>query len=220
MEASAEAAAKAKADEERAAKAAAREEEKKRKAEEREAAKAAKAAEAEAAKQAKTAEQIAKLVGEVEWEGDAPTFETVAEAREAVKTRKAEIRAAKPKKAPLTLSQRRAMLRLAEAGKAGIVPKTDFNALPFIHLVGVGLAEEFDGTVEVTVKKTVEKEVEIPKAEREEGGPTTKTVKEKVDETETREAKGYRLNDAGVERAGEINPKWKDWKPEGAASAS
>lgn len=46
----------------------------------------------------------------------------------------------KPRKASLTLSQRRALLRLQDAGREGIVPAAAFRALPFVHLVDVGLA--------------------------------------------------------------------------------
>jgi hypothetical protein len=180
------------------------------KAKERAEAKAAKAAAAAEAKAARTAEQITKVVSSVEWDGDAPTFETVAEAREAVKNRRAEIRASRPKKAPLTLSQRRALLRL---GDGDVVAKTDFNALPLQHLVSVGLAESFTGTVDEVVKETVEKEVKIPKAEQVEGGPTTKTVKEKVESTRQVERPGFRLTDEGKARVKEINPKWLEWKP-------
>lgn len=214
----------AKTDEEKAAADAARAEAEKAKQAEREAKakareeeKAAKAKAAEEAKAAKVQERIAKLVGEVEWEGDAPTPETVEEARELVKARKAEIRANRPKKAPLTLSQRRALLRL---GDGDVVAKTDFNALPLQHLVEVGLAEQYVATVEVPHTETVEKEVKIPKAEQEEGGPTTKTVKEKVESTKKVERPGFRLTDAGKARVKEINPKWLDWKPAASQETS
>lgn len=45
---------------------------------------------------------------------------------------------AKPKKASLTLSQRRALLRLQD--ETAVVPGSPFKALPYIHLIEVGLA--------------------------------------------------------------------------------
>jgi hypothetical protein len=45
----------------------------------------------------------------------------------------------KPRKAGLTLSQRRALLRLLD--EDAIVPATAFKAMPFEHLVEVGYAE-------------------------------------------------------------------------------
>ncbi len=51
---------------------------------------------------------------------------------------------AKPaRKAKLTLSQRRALLRLQDAGS--IRPESGFRALPFVYLGSVGLAVETDG---------------------------------------------------------------------------
>lgn len=46
----------------------------------------------------------------------------------------------KEKKAGLTLSQRRALLRLLDAAEDGIVPTTGFKALPFEKLESVGYA--------------------------------------------------------------------------------
>lgn len=132
--------------------------------------------------------------------------ENVTKVRDAEKARKAEERKNRPKKAPLTLSQRRALLKL---GDGPVTPTTDFNRLPYEHLVSVGLAEtktvKIDGP---TVKETVgegddKKVVEKP-------GP-------KVDAVQ------YSLTDTGKARVGEINPKWKDWKPaatNGDATAS
>lgn len=54
----------------------------------------------------------------------------------------------KPKrerKAKLTLSQRRALLRLQDSGQDGVAPASDFKALPYEHLTSVGLAERVDG---------------------------------------------------------------------------
>jgi hypothetical protein len=210
-------------EQERAEQAKAREAEREAKRAEREAAKAKQAEERAAAKAAKEREKIEALAKENKidlgsvtgtGEGDAVTLKDV---REAVKAKKAEERANRPKKAPLTLSQRRAMLNLGDAGEEGVVPKTGFNALPLDYLVSVGLAETFDSTREITEKTTVDVEQEIPEAEREEGGPTTRTVKEKRDETKTVPATGYRLSETGQARVKEINPKWQTWKPDAAA---
>jgi hypothetical protein len=219
----AEAAAKAK-EAEREAKAKAREEERARKAKEREEAKAAKAREQAEAKAAREREKIDAAIGDLPEDRQAALRKehgdelTLKHVRDAVKAFRAEERANRPKKAPLTLSQRRAMLKLAEAGEDGIVPKTAFNALPLDHLVNVGLAETFETKREETYQETVEQTVDIPEAERKEGGPTTKTVKVKEDRTREVDATGYRLTEAGRERAGEVNPKWLTWKPEGASS--
>lgn len=127
--------------------------------------------------------------------------ENVTKVRDAEKARKAEERKNRPKKASLTLSQRRAILKLGDGPQT---PATDFNRLPYEHLVGVGLAEtksvKIDGP---TIKETVgegddKKVVEKP-------GP-------KVD------ALQYSLTDKGKERVGEINTKWKDWKPAATAN--
>lgn len=137
-------------------------------------------------------------------------------AREREKTAKAEQRASKPKKAGLTLSQRRALLRLADGP---LTPHTEFNQLPLQHLVRVGLAqiEEVEVPVERTTKVNVEEE--IPEAERVEGGPTTRTVKQTQTTTEQVQRNQYSLTELGIERAQEINPKWKSWKaPSGATT--
>jgi len=158
---------------------------------------------AKATKEANTAVDAAtKTVASREQEV-AAAKENVTKVREAEKARKAEERKNRPKKAPLTLSQRRALLNLGESAQ---VPKTDFNRLPYEHLVSVGLAQS--KTVQVdgpTIKETVgegddKKVVEKP-------GP-------KVD------ALQYTLTDTGKERVGEINPKWKDWKPASTAPAN
>lgn len=142
---------------------------------------------------------------------------TLKDAREFVKAKKAEERANRPKKAPLTLSQRRALLKL---GDGPITPHTDFNQLPLKHLVNVGLAKVEEVLVDEEYQETVSKEVEIPEAERKEDGPTTKT--EKVKETKTRQVarNQYSLNDDGIARVQEINPKWKTWKAPSNDSAT
>jgi len=140
---------------------------------------------------------------------------TLKDAREAVKAKRAEERANRPKKAPLTLSQRRAVLKLADGP---IAPSTDFNQLPLKHLVEVGLAQVETVTVQEPYTETVSKEVEIPEAERTEGGPTTKTVKEKVENLRDVERNQYSLTEAGQARAQELNPKWKTWKAPSAES--
>lgn len=193
------------------------------KAKAREEAKAAKAKEQAEARAAKELEAINKILADLpddrvdalrKQHGDGLTRQ---HARDAVKAFKAEERANRPKKAPLTLSQRRALLNLGDAKAKGVVPKTPFNALPLQHLVDVGLAEPFETKGEQVVKETVEKEVPIPEADQKEGGPTTKTVKEKVEKTVKVDATGFRLTEAGKARVKEINPKWQTWKP--AASA-
>lgn len=221
-----EKAAKEHAEAERKAKAEAKKAEQEKKAKEREEAKAAREKEKAEAKTKREQEKIEKEAKDAELDlstvkgtgdGNAVTLKDV---REAVKAKRAEERANRPKKAPLTLSQRRALLRLAEDGQ--VVPKTAFNALPLDHLVNVGLAEKFDAKRTETYFETESKEVDVPKAEREEGGPTTKTVKEKVEKTREVDATGFRLTDSGRERAGEINPKWLTWKPDvdGASAQS
>lgn len=142
---------------------------------------------------------------------------TLKDAREAVKAKKAEERANRPKKASLTLSQRRAVLKLADGP---IAPHTDFNQLPLKHLVSVGLAQTETVTVQEPYTETESKEVEIPESERKEGGPTTKTVKEKVEKLRDVERTQYSLTEDGVARAQELNPKWKTWKaPSNGATA-
>lgn len=204
---------KAQADEERAAKEAAKQAEREAKAAEREAAKAKAAEEKAAAKAAREREAVVKILqdGEIDPSTVADDISR-ADARELVKAKRAEERANRPKKASLTLSQRRALLRL---GEGEVVPKTAFNSLPLDHLVSVGLAETFETQREDVVTETVDKTVKIPKSEQTEGGPTEKVVKDKVEKTVKVDATGYRLTDAGKERVGEINPKWLTWKPEG-----
>lgn len=132
---------------------------------------------------------------------------TVAEAKkaeaEAAKAKRAEERANRPKKASLTLSQRRAVLKLAEGP---LRPTTQMNRTPLDYLCSTDppLAQCEDVTE--TVTKTVK--VDNPK-KGEEGEP------DKIDSTEEIEVtlKAYSLTDAGKERAGEINPKWRTWKP-------
>lgn len=160
-----------------------------------------KQAEADAKAADATVDAAQATVAEAE-QAVASAKEGVTTARAEEKRIKAEERANRPKKAPLTLSQRRALLNLGDAGKKGIVPKTAFNALPLEHLVSVGLAEKFESTREVEVK--VKGEGDKP--------DTTKTEKQPAD--------GYRLTDGGRERVKEINPKWKDWKPEGTGSST
>lgn len=136
---------------------------------------------------------------------------------EAVKAKRAAERAARPKKAPMTLSQRRAMLVLMDGP---YVPKNGFNDTPYRYLESVGLAQSEEILVDQPYTETVAKEVEIPEAERVEDGPTTKTTKEKVTKTRSVAAKQYSLTDPlGVERAKEVNPKWKDWRAPSTASA-
>jgi hypothetical protein len=129
--------------------------------------------------------------------------ENVGKVRDAEKERKAEERKNRPKKAPLTLSQRRALLKLGEAAQ---VPKTDFNALPFEHLVSVGLAQTKDVKVDGPVIKETTGEGDDKKVV-EKPGP-------KVD------AKQYSLTDTGKARVSEINPKWRDWKPAATETAA
>jgi hypothetical protein len=211
------AAEKAAKDQERAEAAKAKEAEKAEKAKAAEAAKAKKAEEAAAAKAAREQEKVAKLAAELPEEkrpqrGTGPDGAvTVGDVREAIKAHKAEERANKPKLAPLTLSQRRAVLKLKEGDQ---VPTTDFGRLPLDYLVSVGLAEKFDTERQVEKTKTVEREEPLPEPEGgfKDGAPTTKTVKDKVTETVTEPAVGYRLTDAG--KAREVNAKWRDWKPE------
>jgi hypothetical protein len=158
------------------------------------------------AKETKTAnaevDRLTKAVATGE-QAVAAAKENVTKTRDAEKARKAEERKNRPKKAPLTLSQRRALLKL---GDGAATPSTDFNRLPYEHLVSVGLAQtktvKIDGP---TIKETTgegedKKVVEKP-------GP-------KVDAVQ------YSLTDAGKARVSEINPKWKDWKPAATAPAN
>lgn len=164
--------------------------------------KAVKAA-ADASKAAtKTVDAATKTVATLEQEV-AAAKENVGKVRDAEKARKAEERANRPKKAPLTLSQRRALLKLGEAAQT---PSTEFNRLPFEHLVSVGLAQT----------KTVKID-----------GPTIKETTGEGDDKKTVEKPGpkvdavqYSLTDTGKERVGEINPKWREWKPAASAAAT
>lgn len=219
---------------EKAAKAAEAKAEKERKAKEREEAKAAKqeaaakakAEKAEKAAQAK-AEALQKKINEAATEGGIDLGSvtgtgtdgaiTLADVKKAVQAKRAEERANRPKKAPLTLSQRRAVLKLADGP---ITPANAFNATPLEYLKSVGLAQAETVSVPEEYTETEDQEVEIPEAERKEGGPTTKTVKAKVAKTREVNREQYSLTDLGVERAKELNPKWKTWKPEGTESAA
>lgn len=206
-------------DAQRAEAAKAKEAEKAEKAKAAEAAKAAKAEETAKAKAAREQEKVTKVLAELP-EDKRPTEDldklTLANARDLVKAHKAEERANKPKLPPLTLSQRRAVLKLKEGDQ---VPKTDFNAIPMKYLVSVGLAETFETTREVEKTKTVDREEPLPEPEGgfKEGAPTTKTVKDKVTEKVSEPATGYRLTEAG--KAREVNAKWRDWKPESRSDA-
>jgi pyruvate/2-oxoglutarate dehydrogenase complex dihydrolipoamide acyltransferase (E2) component len=160
-------------------------------------------------------EKIAALLRENEVDRSAVTGTgdagrvTLKDAREFVKAKKAEERANRPKKAPLTLSQRRAVLKLADGP---IAPHTDFNQLPLKHLVEVGLAQTETVTVQEPYVEVTNREVEIPKDERKEGGPTTRTEKVKEEKLRDVERSQYSLTELGIERAKELNPKWKTWK--------
>lgn len=217
----------------KAAKAVEAQAEKERKAKEREEAKIAKAAEREAAKVKKAedaakakAEALQKKINDAATEGGIKLGDvtgtgtdgavTLADVKKAVQTKRAEERAARPKKAPLTLSQRRAVLKLADGP---ITPANAFNATPLDYLKSVGLATTETVSVPEEYTETEEQEVEIPEAERKEGGPTTKTVKAKVTKTREVNREQYSLTDLGVERARELNPKWKTWKPDAPATA-
>jgi hypothetical protein len=140
----------------------------------------------------------------------------VAAAKEREAAAKAEERANKPKKAPLTLSQRRALLKLGDGPQT---PSTGFNALPYEHLVNVGLATVETVPVEIPKTRKVEQEEEIPESERKENGPTTRKIKVDEEYTETIERKQFTLNELGTERVTEINPKWKTWRAPSQASA-
>lgn len=224
-EKTAAAAAKA-AEEAKAAKAAEAKAEKERKAAEREEAKAAKAKEREEAKAAKEKERVearAKVAQEKidKVLTELPTGQrealiktgnvTLESARAVVKAFKAEERANRPKKANLTLSQRRAVLKL---GEAPITPANAFNATPLDYLVSVGLAQSKTVSVDEPYTEKEDQEVEIPEADRKEGGPTTKTTKVAVTKTRSVNRQEYSLTETGVARAKELNPKWRDWKPD------
>lgn len=168
---------------------------------ERAEAKAAKAKEREAAKAAKAKERITKVLADLPEDKRPEGDVTIEQARELVKAHKAEERANKPKKASLTLSQRRAVLKLQ---KSPLRPSTDMNRTPLDYLCSVGLAQATN--VETEVERTVK--IDNPKAS-EDGEPA------KIDQTTTEKVtvKEYTLTDEGTARAAEINPKWETWKP-------
>jgi hypothetical protein len=63
----------------------------------------------------------------------------------------ASVKERKPRKPSLTLSQRRALLRLQDAGDDGVTPSSAFRALPFEHLRSVGYADvDADGAYTLT----------------------------------------------------------------------
>lgn len=121
--------------------------------------------------------------------------------KDQVEQAKAE-RANRPRKAPLTLSQRRAVLNLSNGA---VRPRNAMNQTPLDYLVGVGLAQ-----VEV-----VDEPRETPVTTKAEDG--TETVEVQKSTVQVRE---YTLTDAGRERAGEVNPKWLGWKPERPSTAA
>lgn len=220
-EAKAKKEAEAKAEKERKAKE--REEEKAKKTAEREAAKAKKAEDAAKAKAEATQKKIETAAKDGGIELDSVTGSgpdgaiTLADVKSAIQRKKAEERANRPKRAPLTLSQRRAVLKLADGP---ITPANAFNATPLDYLVSVGLAQSATVTVPEEYVETEDQEVEIPEADRKEGGPATKTVKAKVTKTRDVNRQQYSLTDTGVGRAQELNPKWKTWKPDSAPAAT
>lgn len=196
---------KAAKDAERKAKAEQREAERQAKAKEREEAKAAKEKERAEAKAAAAKEKVDKAMAELPEDkrptkgtGDGGTV-TLGDVREAIKAWKAEERANKPKLAPLTLSQRRAMLVLADGP---VVPKSGFNALPLDYLVSVGLAQKEEVLVDETYTET-------------EG---TGDEKKQVEKTRSVPKTQYSLTDDGVARVEKVNPKWKTWKPDTATA--
>lgn len=176
-------------------------------------AKAAKEQERIQAEATKAAIDLASLVGT----GTDGAI-TLADVRQAAKAKRAEERAARPRKAPMTLSQRRAIVKLHEDGPQ--VAKTDFNTLPFDYLVKVGLAAREDVTIQEEYIAKEEQDVEVPEAERVEGGPTTKKVKVTITKTRDVVKPQYSLTDAGKARAPEINRKWKTWKPDSAVASA
>lgn len=157
--------------------------------------KATKAANAEVSAQTKAVADGEQAVAKAK--------EAVTAAKDAEKERRAEERKNRPKKAALTLSQRRALLKLGDAAQ---VPSTEFNKLPYEHLVSVGLAQTKTVKIDGPPVKTTEGE-----------GDDKKTVEKpgpKVDSTQ------YSLTDTGKERVKEINPKWRDWKPAATETAT
>jgi hypothetical protein len=143
-----------------------------------------------------------------------------AKAKEAEKAEKAKAaEAAKAKKAEEAAAAKAAreqekVAKLAAELPEEKRPQRGIGRLPLDYLVSVGLAEKFDTERQVEKTKTVEREEPLPEPEGgfKDGAPTTKTVKDKVTETVTEPAVGYRLTDAG--KAREVNAKWRDWKPE------
>jgi pyruvate/2-oxoglutarate dehydrogenase complex dihydrolipoamide acyltransferase (E2) component len=197
-------------------------EEKARQAAEAKAEKARIAAEKKAAREQ---ERIAKTAAEGEIdlasvEGTGPdSAVTLDDVRKAVKVKRDAERAAKPKKAPMTLSQRRAILKLGEAEQAdgsGVVAKTGFNELPLDYLVSVNLATKTP--VQIDEPYTVKEPEEYFEGE---GEDRVKRVR-KVDVPKTRQVEKpeYRLTDAGRDRVKEINPKWLTWKPDNSTAST
>lgn len=124
------------------------------------------------------------------------------EAREAEKAKKAEERASRPKVPPMTLSQRRATLNLADGPMR---PTTAMNRTPLDYLVSVGVAQ----VQEIEEDREATRKVPNPKAS-EDGQP------KELDEayTETVVYREYTLTDEGKAVAERVNPKWKTWKPD------
>lgn len=182
--------------------------------------KAAKAAEAKAQKAQEAAERKAKRAQEriekaaseggidlasVTGTGDDGAV-TLDDVKKAVSEKKAEERKNREKKAPMTLSQRRAILKL---GNGPVVAKTGFNELPLDYLVSVGLATK--DTTPIQEPYTVKEPEEYFEGEGDDR--VKKTRKVDVQKTRTVEKAEYRLTDKGAERVKEINPKWLDWRP-------
>lgn len=155
---------------------------------------------------AQASSRVDQVAAEVKTARDA-----VKAAREVDKVARAEERKNQPKKASMTLSQRRALLKL---GDGPITPHTAFNQLPLQYLVSVGLAQ-----VEV-VKVPEEYQETVEQTETVGEGDDAKEVTTKVKETRTREIERnqYSLSEAGQARVGEINPKWKTWRSPSAVT--
>lgn len=198
---------------------AAKEQEKVAKAEQAAAAKAEKARIAAEKKAKREQERIEKTASEggidladVTGTGDDGAV-TLNDVKDAVKAARAVERANREKKAPMTLSQRRAILKL---GNGPVVAKTDFNCLPLDYLVSVGLAQK--ETVEIDETYTVKEPEEYFEGEGD--ARVKKTRKVDVEKTRKIERPEYSLTDKGQERVGEINGKWLTWKPDSATSAT
>ena len=174
-----------------------------------------KAAEAAERKAKRERDAINKILSELpdEKRADVADDVTKEQARELVKAHKAEVRAAREKKAPMTLSQRRAILKL---GEGPVVAKTDFNRLPLDYLVEVGLAKREDG--EVGEGHSVKEPEEYFEGEGEDR--VKKTRKVDVEKTRTVTRPQYSLTEKGEARVTEINPKWRTWKPDSASSST